>query len=371
MWEEWIVQNRWGRALTALILSVAVLAGCSGGAKESSIPDPVKDPKVDASKLSKELNLFAWSEYMPQSVLDDFEKLYGVKVRYTPYASNEEMHAKLTAGGAGYDLIIPEIYMIKVLQREGLLEKMDTANIPNLANIDERFKGLPHDPKNEYAIPYLWGTSGIVINTEKIKPDQIKTWDDLWKPEFKGQLVMLDDAREVIGIALRAEGHTMNTTDKAALEKAKERLKALKPNIKAFNSDSPKDLLLGGEVWGGVVWSGEAALLMRDDKKFQYIIPEPVTQWMDNVAIPKGAPHKYTAEVFINFLLDPAVSARLSEEFPYGNPNKAAQQYIPEADKQNPAINPPAESLKKVEVIEDLGDEMNQIYDQIWTEIKG
>lgn len=365
------MQTRWGRFLTVLTLTAVMLAGC-GGAKPSDTPAPAKDPKVDTSKLSKELNLFAWSEYMPQGVLDGFEKLYGVKVRYDTYSSNEEMHAKLKAGGAGYDLVIPEIYMVKVLKREGLIEKLDKANIPNLANIDARFKGLPHDPENEYSVPYMWGTTGIVINTEKIKPEQIKSWTDLWKPEFKGRLVMPDDAREVIGMALRAGGHRLNTTDKAALEQAKQNLLALKPNVKAFNSDSPKDLLLGGEVWGGVVWSGEAALVMREDKKFQYILPpEGVTMWIDNLAIPKGAKHKYTAEVFINYLLDPVVSAQLSAEFPYGNPNKAAQPYISEADKQNPAINPPADWLKNAESLDDLGDEMNQLYDQIWTEVKG
>jgi len=366
------MQNRWGRALTALVLATTVLAGCSSGEKKSDIPAVTKDPKVDSAKLTKELNVFNWTEYLPESVITDFEELYGVKVNYDTYSSNEEMHAKLKAGGSGYDIVVPEIYMIKVLQREGLLEKLDKANIPNLANLDSQFKGLPHDPQNDYSIPYMWGTTSIVINTEKIKPEEVKTWADLWKPEFKDRLVMPDDARETIAIALRVDGQSINTTDKAALDKAKERLLALKPNVKAFNNDSPKDLLLGGEVWGGVVWSGEAALVIRESDKFQYVIPpEGVTLWIDNMAIPKGAPNKYTAEVFLNYLLTPEVSARLSEEYPYGNPNKGALKYIPETDKKNPAIFPAAESLKKAESLDDLGDEMNQIYDQIWTEIKG
>jgi spermidine/putrescine-binding protein len=305
-------------------------------------------------------------------VIEEFEQLYGVKINYDTYSSNEEMHAKLKAGASGYDLVFPEIYMIKVLRREGLLEQIDHANVPNLKNIDERFRGLEHDPNLDYSVPYVWGTTGIVINTEKIKPDQMRSWDDLWNPAFEGQLVMPDDAREMVGIALRTAGRGLNTTDPAALAQAKEKLKALKPNVKAFNSDSPKDLLLGGEVWGGVVWSGEAALVMRESEAFQYILPpEGVTRWIDNVAIPKGAEHKYTAEVFINFLLDPVVSARISAEYPYGNPNKAAVPYIPEQDLQNTAINPPAEWLEKAESLDDLGDEMNQIYDQIWTEVKG
>lgn len=369
------MQNRFGRAATALLLAVTVLSGCStgGGAKtESDLPRPEKDPSVDMSKLTMELNVFTWTEYLPQTIIDEFEEVYGVKVNYDTYSSNEEMHAKLKAGASGYDLVIPEIYMIKVLKREGLLEQIDPANVPNLANLDERFTGLEHDPDLAYSVPYVWGTTGIVINTDKIKPEEIRSWSDLWNPAFEGKLVMPDDAREMVGIALRTEGLSINTTDPAALERAKEKLKALKPNVKAFNSDSPKDLLLGGEVWGGVVWSGEAALAMAEDDRFQYILPpEGQSMWVDNLAIPKGAPHKYTAEVFINFLLDPVVSARIPEEYPYGNPNKAALEYLPDSFKENKAINPPAEWLTKVESLDDLGDEMNQVYDQIWTEVKG
>ncbi|MBP2017397.1 spermidine/putrescine-binding protein [Symbiobacterium terraclitae] len=369
------MRKRVGLAVAALMLVTAALSGCSSGggtSMASDLPKPERDPSVDMSRLSSELNVFTWTEYLPQSVISEFEDLYGVRVNYDAYSSNEEMHAKLKAGASGYDIIIPEIYMVKVLRREGLLEEIDHANVPNLKNIDPRFRGLEHDPNNDYSVPYVWGTTGIVVNKERISPDQIQSWDDLWNPDFAGKLVVPDDAREMVGIALRTMGHGLNTTDPAALEAAKEKLKALKPNVRAFNSDSPKDLLLGGEVWGGVVWSGEAALVMREKEDFQWIIPpEGVTIWIDHVAIPKDAPHKYTAEVFINFLLDPLVSARISAEYPYGNPNKAAMPYIPAEDLANTAINPPAEWLKKAESLDDLGDEMNQLYDQIWTEVKG
>lgn len=367
------MQNRWGRSLTALLLAVTVMAGCSTGKQQAKEPAaPTKDADVDTAKLSKELNVFNWTEYLPESILKDFEKTYGVKVNYDTYSSNEEMHAKLKAGASSYDVVFPSEYTSKVLIREGLLAKLDPANIPNLANLDARWRKLPHDPNDEYTIPYFWGTTGIIVNTDKVKPESIKSWNDLWKPELKGQLVMVNDAREALAVALRTDGHGVNTTDKAALEKAKEELKALKPNIKAYNSDSPKDMMLSGEVNVGVVWSGEAAYVLREAKNFAYIIPpEGVTIWVDTVAIPKGAKNKYTAEVFLNYLLDAKVSAKLSEEFPYGNPNKAAEEFIPEDDKKNPAIFTPAEWLKKAEYLDDLGDEMNQVYDQLWTEIKG
>jgi len=369
------MRKRVGLAVAALLMATVALSGCSSGGNTgmaADLPRPERDPNVDTSRLSAELNVFTWSEYLPQSVISEFEDLYGVRVNYDTYSSNEEMHAKLKAGASGYDIIIPEIYMVKVLRREGLLETIDHANVPNLENLDARFVGLEHDPNNDYSVPYVWGTTGIVVNTERISPDQIQSWDDLWNPAFEGKLVVPDDAREMVGIALRTAGHGLNTTDPAALQAAKEKLKALKPNVRAYNSDSPKDLLLGGEVWGGVVWSGEAALVMRESDSYEFIIPpEGVTIWIDHVAIPKDAPHKYTAEVFINFLLDPLVSARISAEYPYGNPNKAAMPYIPAEDLANKAINPPSEWLEKAESLDDLGDDMNQLYDQIWTEVKG
>lgn len=359
--------------LSAVLLGASLLAGCaSGKGSEIDLPKPTVDSRVDKSKLDKELYVFNWTGYLPDSVLKEFKRLYGVKVIYDTYSSNEELHAKLKAGGAGYDVVFPSDYMTTVLVRDGLLEKLDHANIPNLSHIGPQFRGLPFDARNEHTVPYMWGTTGIVINTEKVDPSTVKSWGDLWRPEFKGQLVVTDDARETTGAALRALGFPLNSKDPAQLEQAKQKLLTLKPNIKAFNSDSPKDLLLGGEVQAGIVWSGEAAQLLRESDKFRYILPvEGATIWMDNMAIPKGSKRKYTAEVFINFLLDPAVSARLSVAYPYGNPNVEAVKLLPEEFRTNPAINPPEDTLKRADWLEDLGDEMNQLYDRIWTELKG
>lgn len=329
-------------ALLTLLLTGLSLTACGKGAgswPEDDIPAPQASPKVDRSKLSKELNVFNWTEYLPEDILKEFEKLYGVKVNYDTYSSNEEMHTKLKAGGVGYDVVFPSDYMVQVLTREGLLEKLDHSRIPNMTNLEDRFRDLPFDPKNEYSIPYMWGTTGIAYNTEVVKVDSIKGWADLWRPEFKDKLVLSDDPREVIGMALRLNGHSLNSTDAGALEQAKQKLLELKPNIKAYNSDSPKDLLLGGGVVAGVVWSGEAAKAMEENPKIRYVIPsEGSTIWMDNMTIPKGAPHRYTAEVFINFLLDPTVSARLSRAYPYGNPNKEAHKHLSRDHLANPAI---------------------------------
>jgi spermidine/putrescine-binding protein len=367
--------HRPAAVLAGMMLLAATFVGCSSTPAKRSpatqTPSTQADG-VDKSKLSKELNVYNWTEYLPESVLQEFEKQYGVKVTYDTYSSNEEMHAKLKAGGSGYDVVFPSDYMVKVLNREGLLQKLDLANIPNFKNVDPAFKGLPHDAKNEYTVPYMWGTTGIVFDATKVSPDLVKGYKDLWRPEFKGGLVMPDDARETIGAALKAMGKSMNETDPKVLEQAKQKVQALKANIKVFNSDSPKDLLLGGEVVGGVVWSGEAAYVLRESKNFKYVLPEEgVTEWVDSMAVPKGSTRKYTAEVFINFILNPQVSKQLSEAFPYGNPNSEARKLLPAEFHTNPAIEPPAEGLKKAQWNLDLGDEVNQLYDRIWTEVKG
>jgi spermidine/putrescine-binding protein len=365
---------RAGSAAVGALLLVAGLVGCSSGTgtrEPSGAPAPKTPAGVDQSKLTKELNVFNWTEYLPEDVLKEFQSRYGVKVNYDTYSSNEEMHAKLKAGASGYDVVFPSDYMMQVLRREQLLEQMDPGSISNLTNIEARFLGKAFDPKNEFSVPYMWGTTGIAVNSEKVNPDTIKSYKDLWRPDFKGALVLPDDARETLGLALRSNGQSANTSDPGQLDQAKQRLIALKPNIKAFNSDSPKDLLLSGEVAAGVMWSGEAAKAIQENPKIRYVIPvEGTTIWMDSMAIPKGAPHKYTAEVFINFLLEPEISVRLSKAYPYGIPNQGAQKLLPEEYRTNPAINPPAQALDKAEWMQDLGDDANQLFDKVWTELK-
>jgi spermidine/putrescine-binding protein len=307
---------------------------------------------------------------MPEAVLRGFEREYGVKVNYDTYSSNEEMHAKLKAGGTGYDIIVPSDYMVQVLRRENLLEPINFANIPNWSNIGDDYKDWYFDPGNRYTVPYMWGTTGIAYDASKIKRE-IKSWEDLWDPEFAGKVVLPDDAREVIGIALKTLGYSKNSTDPAELARAKAKLKRLAPNVKAYNSDSPKTLLLSGEVWIGAVWSGEAALARRENPNIAYVLPrEGAGIWMDNLAIPRGAPHKYTAEVFINYLLRPEVSALLSEAYPYGNPNVASYDYTDPAYLRNPISYPPRKALFNAEWLMDIGEAM-ELYDRIWTEIKG
>ncbi len=340
----------------------------------TATPKPTAAPPV---VTSKELNLYGWSEYVPQELLDAFAKEYKVKVNYDTYASNEELLAKLQAGKTTYDVIIPSDYTVGILIAQKMLEPIDLDHMPNFANVDDQFKNPYYDPGNQYTVPYQWGSVGIAVNTTKVtKP--ITKYADLWDPAFKGKLVVLDDEREIIGMALLVLGYDKNSTDPAQLDAAKKKLIELKPNIKLYDSDSPKTALLSGEAVAGVVWNGEASLAHQENAKITYVVPEEgMGVWIDNLAVPKGAPHKDAAIAFLNFVLRPDMSILITKAFPYSSVNKAALELLktkePDTYKSYmdfPATNPPADAVKKGHVVKDVGD-ATTLWDKVWTEVKG
>jgi spermidine/putrescine transport system substrate-binding protein/spermidine/putrescine transport system permease protein len=291
---------------------------------------------------AEELNLFAWSEYIPQEVLDGFTEETKVQVNYETYASNEEMLAKLVSGAARYDLIQPSEYVIEALVKEKKLVPIDHAKIPNLKNLGKEYWGQPHDPKLEYSVPYMQGTVGIVINKDKVK-DPITGYNDVFQEKYKGRIVILDDSLEIVTWALAADGLSPDEVTKEKLEKIKPTLAKWLPLVKVYDSDSPKTALLNGDVDLGIVWSGEAAILMKENpKKFAYVLPkEGAHMFIDNLAIPKGAEHIETAHKFINYILRPEVSRKISGEFPYTNPNLEARKLLTQEERDNSASYPP------------------------------
>lgn len=348
------------RIVTLFVLLALVLVACGGQKAGSSV-----------------LNLYAWSEYVPQGLLDDFTKQTGIKVNYDTYSSNEELLAKLQAGASGYDVIIPSDYTVAIMIKQGLLEEIDLAQIPNFANLDKRFTNLDFDPGDKYTVPYQWGTTGLVYDKTKV-PFEPKRWTDLWDPAFANRLVLLDDGREVLGVVLQTLGYDKNTTDPGQLEEAKNKLLELMPNIRLFDSDSPQSALLNGEAWAGIVWNGNAALAYQEDPNIVYTCPEEGCGiWFDNLAIPKNAPHKDAALKFINYVLSPEASVMITEEFPYSSPNTAGLEYLKTYDPELytsymdfSGTNPSEDFLAHATPIRDVGD-ATTLYDRIWTEVKG
>lgn len=315
----------------------------------------------------KEVNLFGWSEYVPQAVLDKFQAETGIKVNYTTYASNEEMLSKLLGGAAEFDLVQPSEYVVEALVKAGKLEAIDFARVPNMKNVGAEFLRQPHDPEQKYSVPYMAGTVGIVVNTEKVK-QPIVGMKDVFSGQCAGRIVTLADNREILTWALRTLDRDINVITPEAIAAARPVLAKWLPQIRLFDSDSPKTALLNGEVDIGVIWSGEAALLYREDKKFAYILPkEGAHLWIDSLVIPKGAPHKADAETFINFILRPEVSVLISEAFPYTNPNLEARKLLSPEQLGNPASYP---APTKLESFHDIGKAAG-IVDKLITDLKG
>lgn len=350
------------KKVAAILTIIFVMAGAIGGgiftfAHNNSEPEQV-------------LNVFNWSEYLPQSVIDKFEQNYNVKVNYSTFSSNEEMLAKLMAGGGNYDVAVASDFMVEVLKKQELIQKLNTSNLSNLSNIGPEFLNLPFDKGNNYSVPYMYLSGIIAYDSSKIPEGTIKGYKDLWKPELKGSLTLLDDERVIIGITLKKLGYSVNETNPEALEKAKVELKKLQANVKSYDSDSPKTNLINGESKAIFAWGAEASLAKRENKNIKYVIPEEgLFLQQDNFVIPKGAKNVKAAELFMNFLMEPEISAEISHYFPYGNPNVAAHQYIDKSILEDKAVYPTQSQMKNGEYLKDIGSSVTQL-DKIWSEVK-
>lgn len=338
-------------ASTALTFGVAagVLAGC-GEKKE-------------------ELNIYSWADNFDEQVIKDFEKKYDVKVNYDKYASNEEMLAKLQAGGAKYDLVQPSDYMVKTMTKMDLLEPLDKKNISNVENLVSNFKTPPFDPENKYSIVYTWGVTGIAYNKKYVK-EAPTSWNDLWNDKYKGHVALLNDSREVLGMGLKKHGFSNSSTNDAELKTAFTDLQKLLPNLLAFDTDNIKQKFITEDAWIGTVWSGDAAYIAKENKDIEYVVPkEGGTIWADTLAIPKGAKHKELAEKFINYLMDPKVSVKNYESIGYSNPNEKARSLHSKEYQDNHMIFLTKEELDRTEWLVDVNGKLKE-YDRYWTELK-
>jgi spermidine/putrescine-binding protein len=315
--------------------------------------------------------------------------MYGITVNRSEYSSNEEMYAKLAAGGSTFDVAQPSDYIIEVMIRTGLLQKLDRAQLPNLSNIDPIYRAAPGDPNGEYLAPYQVGTESIVYNADTVK-EPLTSWRDLWRPDLTDRLVFVDDARYVIGLTLLSEGHDPNTTDPGVLEAIKPKLIELIAQVRVFDSDSPKNALIAGDADAGFVYNGEAFLAAKENSAFKYVYPvEGTLFYQDGYGLVKDAPHPDAAYAWVTYALQADVAWLTLRDFPYTNANRAALEYaktamfkVKDADGNevtpaelyaayiaSPITNPPAEVIQNGYAIRDVGDAL-PLYDQLWTEVK-
>ncbi|OBT16314.1 spermidine/putrescine ABC transporter substrate-binding protein PotD [Vibrio sp. UCD-FRSSP16_10] len=325
---------------------------------------------LPAWSADKELYFYNWSEYIPDQVLKDFTKETGIKVIYSTYESNESMYAKLKTQGSGYDLIVPSAYFVSKMRKEGMLQKIDKSQLKHFADLDPKYLNKPFDPSNNYSIPYIWGATGIGVNTDMIDKSSITKWDDLWDKKWEGQLMLIDDTREVFHIALTKLGYSPNTTNPDEIKAAYEELKKLMPNVLVFNSDFPANPYMAGEVSLGMLWNGSAYMARQEGASIDIVWPKKGTiLWMDSLAIPSGAKNTKAAHMMIDFLLRPENAAKIALEIGYPTPVATAQALLPKEFSENPNIYPPQEALDNGTWQDSVGD-ANVLYEEYYQKLK-
>lgn len=352
-------------SIVTILAVSAILGGC--GKKETG---------TDAG----EVFIYNWGEYIDEEVITMFEEETGIKVRYDMFETNEEMYPVIEAGGVTYDAICPSDYMIQKMVENDLLAEINFENVPNVSQIDPDFmeRSKSFDPENKYSVPYTWGTVGILYNTSMVAPEDAPTkWSDLWNDKFSGEILMQDSVRDAFMVAQKSLGQSMNSTDEAELQEAKELLIQQKPLVQAYVVDQVRDKMIGGEAALGVIYSGEILYIQGEveslglDYSLEYVIPEEGTNlWIDSWVIPSNAKNKENAEAWINFMCRPDIAKMNFEYITYATPNKGAFDLLDEETKNNKAVFPDIDTLKNSEVFQYMGDEVDSLYNELWKEIK-
>jgi spermidine/putrescine-binding protein len=332
---------------------------------------------------SDELDLYTWTEYIPDSVIEGFEDQYGVDVKVTYYASNEEAIRGLQDHPGTYDLVVPSDYAVIAMIDRGMLEPIDTtADLENFGNIESDFRSPYFDPGSslreirgaspepKYTVPYQWGTTGIVYDTTQL--DFVPaTWADLARPELAGRIALVDDARDVLGAALIATGHDRDDASASSLADAQAWVRSL--DALPVNADNPEQPLVDGDAIAGIMYNGNAAEAMRTNPDLAYVLPEGGSIWFDNLAIPDDAPHRDAALAFIDHVLEPDVGAEITKFFGYSSPNAAALEELEsEGDPSvtNTATNPPRDAILGLIPAGDIGTAGSAAFERAWEEVR-
>lgn len=374
-------------ALTLVsVMAVSALAGCgkkaenqmgagdnNSGGTSGSADGTTSGATGSGSKKSGEVYVFNWGEYIDPDVIDLFEDETGIKVIYSEFEQNEDMYPVIEAGGVQYDVVCPSDYMIQKMIQNDMLAKINYDNVPNIENIDASYlkSAEDFDPGNQYSVPYCWGTVGILYNTTMID-EPIDSWGALFDEKYSGEILMIESVRDAFGIALTYLGYSMNSTNEAELDEAKDLLKSQAPLVQAYVVDQVRDKMIGGEAALGVIYSGEAIYTKRENPDLEYVVPkEGSNVWIDGWVIPKNCQSQENAEAWINFMCREDIALKNFEYITYSTPNKAARELIEDPDiKDSTVAFPPQEVLDRCRTFQYLGEEMEGIYISKWNEVK-
>ncbi|MFN2354770.1 MAG: extracellular solute-binding protein [Desulfopila sp.] len=320
---------------------------------------------------AEKVYVYNWTEYIPEKVLAQFTQETGIEVVYSTYDSNETMYAKLKLiKKDGYDVAVPSAYYVSKMRREEMLLPLNKSLLPNIDSLDPALLHKDYDKNNTYSIPYMWGSTGIGVNSDYVDPQSVTSWQDLWDSRFRASLLLQDDMREVFHMALKSKGYSTNTKDPEEIKEAYQMLKELMPNVLLFNSDSPRVPFLSGEVDVGMIWNGEAWMARQENEAIRYIYPkEGVNLWVDSFVIPKAARNIDNAHSFINFMLRPEVAKMCVEEYGYATPVRTALPLLGEKVRSSRIIFPEKEVIEKGEFQSDVGEAL-PVYQGYWEKLR-
>ena len=335
------------------------------------------------------VNVYNWSDYIDPKVIEDFTKETGIKVQYDTFDANETLETKLLAGKSGYDVVVPTAYFLERQVKAGVFQKLDKSKLKNLENVwpDIAKRLAAYDPSNQYAVNYMWGTTGIGYNVKAMRERlgasaTIDSWDIVFKPENLAKfrdcgIHMLNSADDIIPAALHFLGLNPNSNDPKDLEKAAELLMKIRPSIRKFHSSEYLNALAAGEICLVVGWSGDIkqsqkrALEAKNGVEISYAIPKEGAQmFFDNLSIPKDASHADEAHAFIDYLLRPEVAAKNSNLVAYANGNLASQKFIEKAVLDDKSVYPDAATMDRLYTVGARDQKSQRFVNRLWTKIK-
>ena len=348
------------------------LAGCVSDEPDYEGAGPVSGSQEEAQDTGEDLasfiNVFNWGEFINPQVLRMFEDETGISVRYSMYASNEEMYQRIRHGGTDFDVLFPSDYMIERMINHGMLSQLNWDNIPNAQHIDDRFWDMPFDPYNQYSVPYMWGTFGIMYNSALV--DQpVYSWDILWDPAFANQIFMYDASRDTMGAALRRLGFSLNSTNIEEVHAARDSLIEQHPLVRAFLGDQIKDLMIMGDGMLATVFSGDAVWARQDNPDLNFVVPIEGTQiFLDSMVIPSTSTRQREAEMFIDFMTRPDIAYLNTRYVMYSTTNATTFAMLPDYMRYCEIYWPPEDAFDRLEAFVDLGD-FKAEFAQAWTEV--
>lgn len=372
----------------ALVMSLGMFSGCSTASDEEEEEDSSAQTLTieDKSYYTKfkgkgiSINVYNWGEYIStgadEGTLDvngEFEKLTGIKVNYTNYATNEELYAKLKGGGTTYDVIIPSDYMISKMIKEELIQPLNMDNIPNFRYIMDNYRNLAYDPENAYSVPYTWGTVGIIYNAEQIDiPKEEIDWDILWDEKYKDQILMFDNPRDAFAVSELLLGYSLNTENPSELKAAAEKLKEQKDVVQAYVMDEVFDKMAAGEALLAPYYAGDALTILEDNEDLDFVVPKSGTNlFVDAMCIPSSAKQKEAAEMYINFMCEPDIAFANIDYICYSTPHSGAYEMLDDEVRESHVSYPDSQFIAdKTTVFVNLSDEANDLMKDLWTEMK-